>query len=49
LRSQGDIISDFDLLIGATAISNDMIMVTRNVKEFGKLNNIRIENWVEGT
>ncbi len=48
LRSKGDIISDFDLLIGATAISNKMIMVTRNVKEFSKLKNIQIENWVEG-
>jgi len=48
LRSKGDIISDFDLLIGATAISNKMIMVTRNVKEFSKMKNIQIENWVEG-
>ncbi|MDP1623314.1 MAG: type II toxin-antitoxin system VapC family toxin [Bacteroidales bacterium] len=48
LRTKGDIISDFDLLIGATAISNKMIMVTRNVKEFSKLKNIQIENWIDG-
>ena len=48
LRTKGDIISDFDLLIGSTAISNKMIMVTRNVKEFSKLKNIQIENWIEG-
>ena len=47
LRAKGDIITDFDLLIGATSISNKMIMVTRNVKEFSKLKNIQIENWVE--
>jgi tRNA(fMet)-specific endonuclease VapC len=44
LRQKGDIISDFDLLIGATAISNAMIMVTRNVREFAKLKNIHLEN-----
>ena len=27
-------ISDFDLLIGATAVSKSMVMVTRNIKEF---------------
>ena len=39
-------ISDFDLLIGSTAISNDLIMVTENVKEFKRITDIRIENWV---
>jgi len=47
LRSKGNMISDFDLLIGATAISNNMVMVTRNVKEFKRLKHIKIENWVE--
>lgn len=48
LRNQGLIISDFDLLIGATAISNDLIMVTQNLREFKRLEGIKIENWVEG-
>jgi len=47
LRKEGKIISDFDILIGATAISNKMKMVTRNVAEFKRLKNIKIENWVE--
>ena len=47
LRSKGNMISDFDLLIGATAISNNMIMVTRNVKDFKRLKHIKLENWVE--
>ncbi|SHE48018.1 tRNA(fMet)-specific endonuclease VapC [Psychroflexus salarius] len=46
LRKKGEMISDFDLLIGSTAISNDLIMVTENVKEFKRINGIRIENWV---
>ncbi len=47
LRKEGEIISDFDLLIGATAIANKMIMVTNNVSEFSRMRNINIENWAE--
>ncbi len=38
---------DFDLLIGCTAIVNDMILVTENVKDFTNLMNIKLENWVK--
>jgi tRNA(fMet)-specific endonuclease VapC len=47
LRSKGKLISDFDLLIGATALANDLIIVTRNVKEFKRLRNIKYENWID--
>ena len=46
LQKLGKMISDFDLLIGCTAIVNDLIMVTENIKEFERIENIRIENWV---
>ena len=46
LRKNGTMISDFDLLIGSTAISNELIMVTENVKEFERISDIKIENWV---
>lgn len=47
LRKAGKIISDFDLLIGATAITNGLIMVTRNTKEFERLEGINIEDWTK--
>lgn len=47
LRKKGIMISDFDLLIGSTAISNGLIMITENVKEFERMFDIEIENWVE--
>lgn len=47
LKIKGTIISDLDLFIGATAIINDMILVTRNVKEFERMENIKIENWID--
>lgn len=46
LRKNGTMISDFDLLIGSTAISNELIMVTENVKEFERISDIEIENWI---
>ncbi len=48
LKKKGRIISDLDLLIGATAIACNMIMVTRNVGEFKRLKDIQIENWIDG-
>jgi tRNA(fMet)-specific endonuclease VapC len=47
LKQKGSIISDFDLLIGATALANNMIMVTRNVREFDRIENAQIENWID--
>ena len=38
---------DFDLLIGCTAIVNDMVMVTENLKHFKSYAGIRLENWIE--
>ena len=47
LKLKGTAISDLDLFIGATAIVNDMILVTRNVREFERMGNIKIENWID--
>lgn len=47
LQSQGKIIGNVDILIGAQAVSNDLILVTNNVKEFKRIKGIRIENWIE--
>lgn len=47
LRKKGLSLDDFDLLIGATAISNNLTLVTRNVSDFERLNGIELENWVD--
>ncbi len=47
LRKVGKMISDFDLLIGCTAVEKKLIMVTENVKEFQRIKHIEIENWVK--
>lgn len=47
MERSGNKIDDFDLLIGATAITHDLIMVTDNVKHLGKIPGIQLENWIE--
>jgi tRNA(fMet)-specific endonuclease VapC len=47
LRKLGTMISDFDLLIGCTSVEKELIIVTENVREFERINNIRIENWID--
>ena len=37
---------DLDLLIGCTAVAEDMVMVTQNVTDFKNINGIQIENWI---
>lgn len=46
LKKAGQIIDDFDLLIGATAIANKLILVTENEKHLARMSKISIENWV---
>lgn len=46
LRQEGNLIDDFDILIGCAAILNSLVMVTDNVKHLSRLPNIEIENWV---
>ena len=47
LRSIGRPIGDLDLFIGSTAIANELIMVTRNLREFERIEGIIIENWID--
>jgi tRNA(fMet)-specific endonuclease VapC len=34
-----------DLLIAAIAIANEVTLVTHNIREFGQINGLRIEDW----
>jgi tRNA(fMet)-specific endonuclease VapC len=38
---------EFDLIIGVTALTNEMILVTDNIKDFRHIKNLKLENWVE--
>ena len=50
LKAKGTPAQRFDLLIAAIAISNNLILVTRNVSDFKDIaanSNLMIENWFE--
>lgn len=47
LKREGTPIGEFDLIIGCTAITNGLIMSSRNVRHLGKINNIILENWID--
>jgi tRNA(fMet)-specific endonuclease VapC len=47
LRKKGAPLDDFDLLIGATAITNKLTLITRNISDFKRLDGIEIENWAK--
>lgn len=44
---KSQLIEDADIIIGTTAIINNLVMVTENVKHIGRLNGIVVENWME--
>jgi tRNA(fMet)-specific endonuclease VapC len=45
LQKSGKVIDDFDLLIGATAVSFDLVMVTNNTNHFNRIADIKLEDW----
>jgi len=45
LSNRGEIISDADLLIAATAQIHDRLLVTENVDHFNRLPELQIESW----
>ncbi|MFI5149516.1 MAG: type II toxin-antitoxin system VapC family toxin [Bacteroidia bacterium] len=47
LKKAGKPVDDFDLLIGATAVSYHLTMVTNNISHFERIKGIRIEDWTK--
>ena len=47
LRRNGQLIEEFDMLIGSSAVHHGYVMVTENLDHFARIPGIEIENWVE--
>ena len=47
LERKGMVIGPYDLLIAGLAKSLDMILVTNNTKEFKRIADLNLENWVK--
>ena len=46
LEKSGSLIGPNDLLIAATTLAENGILVTNNTKEFSRIPELRIENWI---
>jgi len=46
LEQRGEIIGPLDMLIAAHALSQDLVLVTNNIKEFQRVPGLRVENWI---
>jgi tRNA(fMet)-specific endonuclease VapC len=47
LTARGTPIGPYDLQIAAIALANNLILVTHNKGEFGRVNGLQIEDWEE--
>ena len=46
LEKQGKTIGPLDMLIAASALSRQLILVTNNEKEFRRFSKLKVENWL---
>ncbi|MGH8674515.1 MAG: type II toxin-antitoxin system VapC family toxin [Burkholderiales bacterium] len=45
LNRRGETIGPMDTLIAATALAHDATLVTRNEREFGRVQGLKVTNW----
>lgn len=45
LEKQGLPLDDFDLILGATALTHNLTLVTNNERHFKRIDGLTIENW----
>ena len=45
LEKSGESIGPYDVLIAGTALANNGILVTRNIREFQRVEGLKLENW----
>lgn len=46
LQKTGQSIGIEDAIIGSTALSHKLVMVTANIRHFSKIKSLSIENWL---
>lgn len=47
LYKRGELIADADILIAASAMSNDLGLVTNNERHFRRITGLYVENWLK--
>jgi len=47
LHRQGTPVGAYDIQIAAVALAEDMVLLTNNTKEFERIEDLKLENWVQ--
>lgn len=45
LHKRGNMIGAYDILIAATALAKGLVCVTNNIKEFNRVQGLKVEDW----
>ena len=46
LKKEGNLIEDADILMAATAIVEELILITNNIKHFKRVKGLEVDNWI---
>jgi tRNA(fMet)-specific endonuclease VapC len=46
LKKEGNLIEDADILMAATAIVEELVLITNNIKHFKRIKGLKIDNWI---
>lgn len=46
LKKEGNLIEDADILMAATALVEDLVLVTNNTNHFERIKGLKLENWL---
>lgn len=47
LKAKGTPIGPYDTLIAGQTLANDLILITDNIKEFERVDGLKVENWLQ--
>ncbi|MEA3360808.1 MAG: type II toxin-antitoxin system VapC family toxin [Thermodesulfobacteriota bacterium] len=47
LKKEGNLIEDADILMASTAIVEDVVLITNNLKHFKRVKDLRLDNWLQ--
>ena len=46
LKKEGILIEDADILMAATAIVEELVLITNNIKHFKRVKDLKVDNWI---
>ncbi len=47
LKKEGNLIEDADILMASTAIVENLVLITNNIKYFKRIKGLKLDNWME--